>query len=884
MVRPEEGSEVSKRGIMARKRVEELLVRHNRDLSVFQIIENAIAKSLDLQETLPNILSAAIEALQADGGGVYLLEHDGETMVLSVHHGASRDFVQGVRRIRIGEGASGLAAAAGRPVVVDMHNYPTKRLFPYLVKEELRTITSTPLYCGGGLFGALNLGWRTSVNFPPEELDLLAVVGRMIGQAIGNSQLYESLQKEIAGRVEAERQIRKGLRLIMALHEIDLRIIEGANVIDSLERVCDLVVEMGYPMCWVGLAQPDKTILPMVGRGIPMEDISALDIRWDDSPLGQGPSGIVVRTGRPVVCRDIQEAPRFLPWRTWIRRLGYRALAALPMTSGEGGDMLGVLHVYSDREDVFNEEEVSALETVGHQCTVVLLNSQRIEALRDAHQRLSFHVNRMPLAYIVWDKDFRVLEWNPAAERIFGWSPDEALGKHPCGFIVPEEERPRIRRLWSKLSEGDDSNLSITPNIRKDGKNVDCEWFSTPLRDASGNVSGILSMVHDITEKTQLERQLQTAQRMEAVGTLAGGIAHDFNNVLTGILGYGELLRARVAGDPQALADLDEISRAAERAATLTRQLLTFARRQVVEPVNLDLRDVVKDMMRFFVKIAGEQIDVKTFLAEDLPTIRADRGQIEQVLMNLIVNARDAMAGGGQLLVETGGVILEEEYTQEHRYMKKGSYALLVVSDTGIGMDEATRKRVFEPFFTTKAQGKGTGLGLSVVYGIVKRHSGAIHLYSEPGKGTTIKVYFPAIEAPPDVKIPVKTEPIRGGSETILLVEDEESIRTLAEHILKDIGYIVFTARNGEEAIEVFRRHKEKISLAVLDVVMPKMGGKEAFEMMRKENPGLKAIFMSGYSMNVIHDAFVIQPDTPFLGKPFVPTVLARKVREVLDG
>ena len=344
------------------------------------------------------------------------------------------------------------------------------------------------------------------------------------------------------------------------------------------------------------------------------------------------------------------------------------------------------------RVDGFNEGEVRALETVGQQCTVALLNSQRIEALRDAHQRLAFHVNRMPLAYIVWDQDFRVLEWNPAAERIFGWKPEEALGKHPCGFIVPEEERPRIRRLWSKLSEGDDPNLSITPNIRKDGKNVDCDWFSTPLRDASGNVSGMLSMAHDITEKTQLERQLRTAQRLETVGTLAGGIAHDFNNVMTGILGYGELLRARVAGDPKALADLDEILHAAERAATLTRQLLTFARRQAVEPVNLDLRDVVKDMMRFFVKVAGEQIEVKTFLAEDIPTVRADRGQIEQVLMNLIVNARDAMPGGGQLLVEAGGVILEEEYTQEHQYMKKGRYAQLAVSDTGIGMDEATRK------------------------------------------------------------------------------------------------------------------------------------------------------------------------------------------------
>lgn len=869
--------------ITERKRAEELLARYKRELSVFHTFGNAIVKSLDLQETLANILSAALEVLQADGVAVYLLEPDGETMVLSVHHGFSEDFVRGVRRIRLGEGASGLAAAAGRPVVVDISEYPTKRLSPYLVQEGLRTIASTPLVVGTTLLGALNLAWRAPGLFPTEELDLLADVGRMIGQAVRNAKLYENLQGEIAGRIEAEKRISKGLKLIVALHEIDLKIIEGANVGDTIERVCDAVVEMGYPMCWVGLAQPDKTVLPAAGRGIPMEDLSALGTLWDDSPLGQGPLGIEIRTGRPVVCRDIQEDSRFAPWRDWVLSHGYRALISLPLSSG-GGDMLGVLHVYRDREDAFTEEDVSALETFARQCTVALLNSQRLEALRDAHQRLSFHVNRMPLAYIVWNNDFRVVEWNPAAERIFGWKAVEALGKAPDELIVPWEARPHVDRVWAKLLEGDESSYSINPSIRKDGKKVTCEWFNTPLRDASGYVSGALSMVHDITEKTQLERQLLTAQRMEAVGTLAGGIAHDFNNALTGILGYGELLRARIAGDPKALADLDEISRAAERAATLTRQLLTFARRQVVEPVNLDLRDVVKDLMRFFVKVAGEQIEVKTFLAADTPTIRADRGQIEQVLMNLIVNARDAMAGGGQLLVETGGVILEEEYIQEHQYMKKGRYALLVVSDTGIGMDEATRERAFEPFFTTKAPGKGTGLGLSVVYGIVKQQNGSIHLYSEPGKGSIIKIYFPAIEALPDVRMGVKSEPIRGGKETILLAEDEESIRTLAERILKDIGYTVLTACNGEEAIEVFRRHREKIDLAVLDVVMPRMGGKEIFEVMRKENPGLKAIFMSGYSMNAIHEAFVIKPDTPFLGKPFVPTVLARKVREVLDG
>ena len=447
--------------------------------------------------------------------------------------------------------------------------------------------------------------------------------------------------------------------------------------------------------------------------------------------------------------------------------------------------------------------------------------------------------------------------------------------------IHPEEDLPHVIDEFERQARGE---LFVSPEIpmrRKDGSVFHADISSTQI--IFGDRRYLVGYFRDVTRERTLEKQVRTSQRMESVGTLAGGIAHDFNNMLTGILGYGELLRPRIAGDPNALADLDEILRAAERAATLTRQLLTFARRQVVELVNLDLRDVVKDLMRFFAKVAGEQIEVKTFLAEDTPTVRADRGQIEQVLMNLIVNARDAMAGGGQLLVETGIVILEEEYIQEHQYMKKGRYALLGISDTGIGMDEATRERVFDPFFTTKSPGKGTGLGLAVVYGIVKQHNGFIHLYSEPGKGSTFKVYFPAIETPPDVKIPVKAEPILGGSETILLVEDEGSIRMLAERILKEIGYTVLTACNGEEAIDLFRRHREIIALAVLDVVMPRMGGKEAYEVMRKENPGLKAIFMSGYSGNAIHEAFVIKPDTPFLGKPFAPTVLLRKVREVLD-
>jgi CheY-like chemotaxis protein len=288
-------------------------------------------------------------------------------------------------------------------------------------------------------------------------------------------------------------------------------------------------------------------------------------------------------------------------------------------------------------------------------------------------------------------------------------------------------------------------------------------------------------------------------------------------------------------------------------------------------------------LIKLIGKVVGEHIEVNTSLEKKVPTIHADRGQIEQVVMNLCLNARDAMPEGGRLVVETGDVYLEEEYVRRNSYMRAGRFALLTVSDTGAGMDEKTRDRVFEPFFTTKGPDKGTGLGLAMVYGIVEQHGGFIHLYSEPGKGTAFKVYFPAIEVQPDAVPAIRGEEIvRGGTETILLAEDEESIRSFVERTLKELGYDVLVARDGEEAIEMFRQHKE-IALAVLDVVMPRKGGKEAFEEMCRQNPRLKVIFMSGHSADAIHDSYVLIPGTPFLQKPFGPAVLSRKVREVLD-
>jgi CheY-like chemotaxis protein len=370
---------------------------------------------------------------------------------------------------------------------------------------------------------------------------------------------------------------------------------------------------------------------------------------------------------------------------------------------------------------------------------------------------------------------------------------------------------------------------------------------------------------------------------MEAVGTLAGGIAHDFNNALTGIIGFADLLRVRLEKEPKLLGDVDEILKCAERASTLTRQLLAFARRQVIEPVSLELNTVVRDLSRLMKKVSGEQIEVRTRLTEGIPPIFADRGQLEQVLLNLCLNSRDAMPGGGEFLVSTDAVLWEEERVEDSAVMRAGQYVLLAVADNGSGMDDTTRKRAFEPYFTTKASGKGTGLGLSMVYGIVKQNGGFIFLDTRPEGGTTFRIYFRAAEAvSEEKKVEKKDEVIRGGAETILLAEDEEAIRNLAERSLRGYGYEVLAARDGAEAVALCEAHPE-IAIAVLDVVMPRIGGKEALDAMRRLRPDLKALFTSGYSIDRIHESFVLLPGIEFLPKPYGLASLARRVREVLD-
>ena len=380
------------------------------------------------------------------------------------------------------------------------------------------------------------------------------------------------------------------------------------------------------------------------------------------------------------------------------------------------------------------------------------------------------------------------------------------------------------------------------------------------------------------------EEQLRQSQKVEAIGRLAGGIAHDFNNLLTIITGYGDLLIGRLAAGAPMRREIEEINKAARRAATLTRQLLAFSRRQILEPKVLDLNSIVRETEKMLIRLIGEDVDLRIITAPGLGRVKADPGQLEQVIMNLAVNSRDAMPQGGMLTIETSDVDLDEAYAGTHVSVRPGHYVRMAVSDTGSGMDRDTMGQIFEPFFTTKGPGKGTGLGLSTVYGIVKQSGGNVWVYSEPGRGTAFKVYLPGVEQAAELPVRDQQAPkaLRGW-ETILVAEDEVVLRELVGRILQANGYTVLAAADGAQAIEICGRHEGPIHLMVSDVVMPQMGGREAAERLAAVRPDMKVLYMSGYTSDAIVRHGILNPGTNFLQKPFTPDSLARKVREVLD-
>jgi PAS domain S-box-containing protein len=472
---------------------------------------------------------------------------------------------------------------------------------------------------------------------------------------------------------------------------------------------------------------------------------------------------------------------------------------------------------------------------------------------------------------------------NKAGERITGYSIDEALRMSLVKIVAPEYQET-ARRMLAKKLEGEGETVYDLEIVAKDGHRVAVE-VNTRLLYQDGVPVGVQGIARDVTERKLLEDQLRQSQKMEAIGRLAGGIAHDFNNLLTAVTGYSELsIRQLQPEDPLRL-NLEEIKKAAQRATSLTRQLLAFSRKQVLQPKILDLNSVIAELEKMLRRLIGENIELRTVLAPELDAIKADPGQIEQVIMNLAVNARDAIPGGGKLTIETENVYLDEEYASQHLGVAAGHYVMLAVCDTGSGMDDKTQNQIFEPFFTTKEVGKGTGLGLSTVYGIVKQSGGYIWVYSEIGLGTTFKIYLPRADEGQAVYKPTpKPEEDPQGSETILLAEDEQAVRHLLREILNRKGYQVLEAANGGAALLICERHQGPIHLLLTDVIMPEMSGRELKARLTQIRPEMKVMYMSGYTDDAIVHHGILDSNIPFLQKPFTPQALTRKVREVLDA
>jgi PAS domain S-box-containing protein len=528
-------------------------------------------------------------------------------------------------------------------------------------------------------------------------------------------------------------------------------------------------------------------------------------------------------------------------------------------------------------------EFVSNVYLVDHR-KVIQCNIRDITATKRAkaeRTRLMTAIEQIGEAIVITDAQGNIQFVNPAFEQMTGYSGEEAIGQNSRILKSGEQDELFYRNLWATISGGISWSGRLV-NKRKDGTLYTEEATISPVRDPQGQVVNYVAVKRDISDDLKMAAQFHQAQKMEAVGLLAGGVAHDFNNLLTVILGYAELALGNVDPTLPLHADLEEIIKAARRSADITRQLLAFARKQTITPVVLDLNRSVENSLKMLQRLIGENISLTWLPKENLGPVKIDPTQIDQILANLCVNAKDAIADVGKVTIETANAIFDESYCADHAGYAPGEYALLAVSDNGCGMDKETVEQIFEPFFTSKEVGQGTGLGLSTVYGIVTQNHGFINVYSEPGKGTTFRIYLPRDTGQAADLHPVAAAEIpRGHGETILLAEDEPALLELGKRMLERLGYLVLAAGTPAEALRLAEAHVSELHLLITDVVMPEMNGPDLAKRLQALHPGLKILFMSGFTANAIADRGVLNEGTNFIQKPFSMKDLAVKVQQV---
>ncbi len=686
-------------------------------------------------------------------------------------------------------------------------------------------------------------------------------------------------------------------RALLALSNCNQALLHASNEMELLREICRIVVEIGgYKMAWVGYAEYDeeKSVRPVAQAGFEEGYLETVKLSWADVELGQGPTGTAIRTGRPCVVNDVLGDPHFLPWREEARKRGYTSNQSFPLKQGDR--VFGALAIYSAMPDAFNAEETKLLTSLAENLAygVSMLQNRQArevaeEELRQSEARYkSLFQNKHTVMLIIDPKNGQIIDANEAAVVYYGWDLAE-LRRMKISQINLLTEQEVAREM--ELARSEKRNYFLFRHRRADGSICDVEVFSGPITML--NRSLLYSIINDITERCKIEEerkkleiQLQQSQKMEMVGRLAGGVAHDFNNMLTVILGHSEMALELFDPSDEVYADLEAIRQAAIRSSDLIRQLLAFARKQIVSPKILELNTAVEELLPMLRRLIGEHITLVWIPDGKNSLINIDPSQIDQILVNLLVNARDAIKANGRITLESGTYtcsdIAGEASNVDGRPV---DCVTLSVRDDGCGIDQNNLKHIFEPFFTTKEPGKGTGLGLSMVYGIVKQNNGTIECQSEPGKGTTIIIHLPLynVELKEDQKAPTE-QLTHKGHQTILLVEDELPILKLCKLMLERNGYKVLAAVTSSEALSMAENYNGMIDLLLTDVIMPEMNGSELSKKIHTFRPELKTLFMSGYTADVIANNTLLNSGINFIQKPFNINSLSTAVYNIFHA
>jgi PAS domain S-box-containing protein len=737
-----------------------------------------------------------------------------------------------------------------------------------LYESGLRSRLNLPLVLGETVVGALNLASYRAHAFSPSQLPLLNQVADAIAAAVQNARLYEET-------------VRRNRELAL-LNRVIAASAASQEIETILETVCcELSEALNVPHSAAALLNAEKTEAVVIAehRANDRPPIRGQTIPVSEIPLAQH----LLQRRSPLVIEDAGADARLGPICNLIDPSSAVCLLILPILVE--GEMIGSLGVAAVGPHSFSSGEVDLAWRVAEQVSGALARAR----LAETERRLSAAIDQATEAMMVTDTEATILYVNPAFERIFGYSRAEAIGQSPRILRSDKLDAAFHREMWQAATSGQVWQEQCDYR-RRDGSVCSLDLTAAPVRDQAGEIVNYVATIRDVTREVQLERQFQQAQKMEALGRLAGGIAHDFNNLLTIIHLGTQLLERQILPEDPLWKLVQDIREAGNQGASLTRQLLSFSRQEVIRPRVLKLSQVVTDLSRMLQRVLGEDIRLATVLADGLWSIQADPAHIDQVIVNLAVNARDAMPGGGVLTIETANVVLDEAYAALHVDAQPGEHVLLVVSDTGIGMGDEVKARIFEPFFSTKERGQGTGLGLATVFGIVKQSDGHIEVYSEVGQGTTFKIYLPRIreaEALPEAPfhaLPSIAVRLARGTETVLLVEDDTPVRELALRALESCGYRVLAAGDGLQALQIGQQHDGPIHLLLTDVVMPQMSGRELAGQLQPRRPEMRVLYMSGYTDNAIARHGVLAPGVAFLPKPFTIEDLTQMVRETLSG